>query len=97
MIDVLDDTSTHASFDSVSLQRKALSAVANLRLPVKDPLSVVWFCKTLQNWKAVVTPLPPDGHIYEVTYDGDKKRTYVDTYVKKYNDTIPDMEVAIND
>lgn len=97
MVDVLDDTSTRASFDSFSLQRKALSAVANLRLPVKDPLSVVWFCKTLQNWKAVVTSLPPDGHIYEVTYDGDKKRTYVDTYVKKYNDTIPDSEVGLND
>lgn len=46
---------------------------------------VVWFCKTLQNWKALVSTTPPDGMYYEVTYNGDKKETYVDAYRKWQN------------
>lgn len=45
-------------------------------------LYVVWFCKTLQNWKALVGSTLADGMYYEVTYDGDKGRTYVDIYHK---------------
>lgn len=46
---------------------------------------VVWFCKTLQNWKALVSTTLPDGMYYEVTYNGDKKETYVDAYRKWQN------------
>lgn len=50
----------------------------------------VWFCKTLQNWKALVGTTLPDGRYYEVTHDGDKGETYLDVYVKIYNRAVED-------
>lgn len=58
-------------------------------LPLKD-IYVVWFAKTLQNWKAIVSTNVRDDRIYEVTYNGDKKETYLDAYVKHSNTVIPD-------
>lgn len=46
---------------------------------------VVWFCKTLQNWKALVSTDLPDGMYYEVTYNGDKREAYLDAYKKFEN------------
>ena len=43
-----------------------------------DDVYVVWFCKTLQNWKALVSTNVSDGMYYEITHNGDKKETYVD-------------------
>lgn len=51
---------------------------------------IVWFSKTLQNWKALLSTSVADGRYYEVTYDGDKKRAYVDTYVKESNVAVED-------
>ena len=42
---------------------------------------VVWFCKVIQNWKALCSTTLPDGKYYEVTFDGDKDCAYLDTYV----------------
>ena len=42
----------------------------------------VWKCKILQNWKYLVSTTLPDGMYYELTYDGDKNRWYLDTYKK---------------
>ena len=42
----------------------------------------VWKCKILQNWKYLVSTTLPDGMYYEMTYDGDKNRWYLDTYKK---------------
>jgi hypothetical protein len=56
----------------------------------EDEVYVVWFSKTLQNWKAMLSTTLPDGMYYEVTYDGDKQRTYIDAYKKFDNVTIPD-------
>ena len=50
---------------------------------------VVWFCKTLQNWKAIVAGLDFDEFI-EVTHNGDKNETYVDIYRKVTNVCIKD-------
>ncbi len=50
-----------------------------------DDVFIVWFSKTLQNWKALVSTVVSDGMYYEITYDGDKKRTYVDAYKKWRN------------
>lgn len=47
-----------------------------------DEVYVVWFAKVLQNWKALVSTALPDGMYYEVTYDGDKKKAYLDAYKK---------------
>ena len=56
----------------------------------KDDVYIVWFSKTLQNWKALVSTTIPDGVYYEVTYNGDKKETYLDVYKKWENRCIPD-------
>lgn len=48
----------------------------------KDDVYIVWFCKTLQNWKALASTKIPDGMYYEITHDGDKNKTYVDVYKK---------------
>ena len=55
-----------------------------------DDVYVVWFCKTLQNWKALVSTTIPDGKYYEVTHNGDKGETYLDVYVKLENQAIKD-------
>lgn len=45
-----------------------------------DDVYVVWFSKTLQNWKALVSTNVSDGQYYEITHNGDKNETYVDVY-----------------
>lgn len=55
---------------------------------------VVWFSKTLQNWKALISTTLHDGMYYEVTYNGDKAETYIDAYKKFNNVRIPDEEPA---
>ena len=50
-----------------------------------DDVYVVWFCKTLQNWKALASTTVPDGMYYELTYNGDKDEMYLDTYKKFEN------------
>jgi hypothetical protein len=49
---------------------------------------VVWFSKTLRNWKALVSTTLPDGMYYEVTHNGDKGETYLDAYKKFHNVTV---------
>lgn len=55
-----------------------------------DEVYVVWFSKTLQNWKAMLSTTLPDGMYYELTYDGDKKCTYLDAYKKWDNVVVAD-------
>lgn len=55
---------------------------------------VVWFCKTLQNWKALLSTTLPDGMYYEVTYDGDKCQAYLDAYKKFQNMGFTDEDIA---
>ena len=50
-----------------------------------DDMYVVWFCKTLQNWKALVSTDLVKGVYFEVTHNGDKEETYVDVYKKEEN------------
>ena len=50
-----------------------------------DDVYIVWFCKTLQNWKALVSTTLPDGMYYEVTCNGDKNEVYLDAYKKFEN------------
>jgi hypothetical protein len=56
-----------------------------------DEVYVVWFSKTLQNWKALVSTTLPDGMYYEVTYNGDKNEAYLDAYKKFENVTIRNL------
>lgn len=57
----------------------------------KDDFYVTWFAKTLGNWKAMVSTDIVDGHYWEVTYNGEKKEAYVDTYVKQFNRAVRDV------
>lgn len=46
---------------------------------------VVWKCKTLQNWKFLISSSLNDGMYYELTYNGDKEEWYLDAYKKFEN------------
>ena len=61
-----------------------------------DNIYIVWFCKTLQNWKALVSTTRPDGMYYEVTHNGDTNETYVDVYKKWENYTCKGEIYGIN-
>lgn len=56
----------------------------NIRFTLDD-VYVVWFCKTLQNWKVLVSTTLPDNIYYEITYNGNTDETYVDVYKKWEN------------
>lgn len=79
-------------------QAKAIRLVTeyiNGHLEKIDPIPqyttyVVWFSKTLKNWKAMVSTSLPDGMYYEVAYNGDAGETYLDAYKKFNNVRIPD-------
>lgn len=51
----------------------------------KENVFIVWFSKTLQNFKALVSTTVSDGMYYEITYNGDKKEIYLDAYKKWEN------------
>lgn len=50
-----------------------------------DDVYVVWYCKTLQNHKALLSTTVSDGMYYEMTYNGDKNQLYMDAYKKWQN------------
>jgi hypothetical protein len=55
-----------------------------------DQIYIVWSCKTLQNWKVLLSAPFKDAPFVEVTYNGDKKETYIEVYKKLENVCIPD-------
>ena len=64
-----------------------------VELTEKD-VYIVWFSKTLQNWKALLSTDLHDGLYYEVTYNGDKHSAYVDTYKKQDNTVVFQSDIA---
>lgn len=81
---------------SSTIQNKAINATrmvlfndfgydANKIIP--NDMFVVWSCKTLQNWKAIVSGVHVK-ELIEVTYNGDKDEIYVDVYEKRRNTVI---------
>ena len=58
---------------------------------------IVWKCKTLQNWKYLISTDLHDGMYYELTYNGDKQEWYLDAYKKFENRCVPMTEVIAND
>ncbi len=56
--------------------------------PILYSIFIVWKSKVLQNWKWLISSTLPDGMYYELTYDGDKKRFYLDAYKKFENQVI---------
>jgi len=80
------------------MDEKALQIVRNYiveHLDKSDPLPtfevfIVWKCKALQNWKYLLSSTLFDGMYYELTYNGDKKEWYLDSYKKFENRVIPE-------
>lgn len=50
---------------------------------------VVWYSKSLQNHKVLLSTPVSDGMYYELTYNGDKKELYFDAYKKWENICYP--------
>lgn len=58
----------------------------------QEDVYVVWYCKTLQNHKALLSTNISDGMYYELTYNGDKNELYFDAYKKWQN-----VKIDLND
>lgn len=54
----------------------------------KFEVYTVWKCKTLQNWKYLLSSTLFDGMYYELTYNGNKNEWYLDAYKKFENKVI---------
>lgn len=63
---------------------KRIDKTGNVKISTDD-VYVVWSCKTLQNWKALVSTTLPNGMYFEITHNGDKNETYIDVYKKRDN------------
>ena len=63
---------------------KHIDKTDNVQITIDD-VYVVWACEVLQNNKALLSTILPDGMYYEITYNGDKCETYVDAYKKFEN------------
>lgn len=88
----------------IDLQDRAKRVVLKLvkeRFDKSDPeiefdlsnVFIVWFAKTLGNWKALASTTLPDGRYYELTYNGAQSELYVDTYVKVDNVALAGSEL----
>lgn len=53
-----------------------------------DDVYIVWFCKTLQNFKIILSTPLLDNMLYEFSYNGDKKEAYLDAYEKTDNKVV---------
>lgn len=61
----------------------------DLGIDIKDEdVYIVWKCKTLQNWKYMLSTNIPDTRYFEITYNGNKEEFYFDAYVKEVNKCI---------
>lgn len=56
--------------------------------PINFDVYIVWKAKVLQNFKYLISSTIPDGMYYELTYDGDKCKWYLDAYKKFENQVI---------
>ena len=89
---LLGDNSTNYQDKAMKIVRKYIASIwkASGKEAPTYQLYVVWFTKTLQNWKALVGSTLEDGLYYEIIYNGDKKETYLDAYMKFSNMVVPD-------
>ena len=72
--------------DNDNFLKRAKKCVADSVVElIEEDLYIVWFCKTLQNWKALISTDAINGLYWEVTHNGDKNETYVDMYTKTNN------------
>lgn len=52
-------------------------------LPIlPEEVFVVWFNKTLKNWKALCSTIIEDNRYFELTFNGETNELYIDEYIK---------------
>ena len=56
-----------------------------------DDIYVVWQCKTLHHFKALLSTNVPDTRYFEITYNGINREMYFDAYVKEKNICIKEL------
>lgn len=85
--------------DMITKCKKLVTQYFNERVKISDnktislnDVYVVWTCKTLQNFKALLSTTVSDGMYYELTYNGEKKEFYLDAYKKCENVCIKNFE-----
>lgn len=80
--------------DYLATAKRCVREVVDGRYPLNPiphyDVYIVWFCKTIQNWKALVGTTLADGMYYEVTRNGNQNETYVDIYHKIGQSTLYD-------
>ena len=76
------------------LIRRYLHDVEGIDISLSD-IYTVWLVRVLQNNKAMLSTNVADTRYYEVTYNGDKKEFYFDSYVKEKNFAISTEEVML--
>lgn len=59
--------------------------ITDNKLVTTEDVYVVWSCKVLQNYKALLSTNLFDGMYYEITLNGDKDEIYFDAYKKFEN------------
>lgn len=87
--------------DSTKMDGEALKIVKKYMLEHLDKseempnfdVYIVWKCKTLQNWKYLISSTISDGMYYELTFNGDREEWYLDAYKKFENRAIAYMDV----
>lgn len=82
------------TINSAEVDRIAVDIVRNYLFNGQECIEdfdifIVWKCKTLQNWKYLISTTIEDGMYYELTYNGDKSEWYLDAYHKVENKVIP--------
>ena len=71
----------------VEYVNKHLDKSDGVEITIEDTY-VVWSCKTLKNYKCLISTNLIDGMYYELTYNGDKDEVYLDAYKKFENQAI---------
>ena len=81
-----------SSDDFMGAARNLVADYTNQHMDVTDnnrinphDVYIVWYSKSLQNHKALLSTPLPDGMYYEVTYNGDDEELYFDAYKKFEN------------
>lgn len=82
----MEDKAKDIVFDYIIRHIDATDEIPNFEV------YTVWKCKALQNWKFLISSSLLDLRYYEITYDGDKKRWYLDVYTKVENKVIEETE-----
>lgn len=72
------------SFAKYKVQQWLVHNVEDMDCFSTDDIFVVWYCKTLQNHKALLGTRFTD-HYFECTFNGDKEEMYIDIYNKVQN------------